>query len=240
MKIGRYIMEQKKFVQCEIDGNNFPKLIKIEENGRRFYRTEESPLLPSVTTVLDFHKSDGLKEWEARVGPDKAEKEREAAAWRGTILHKCMDLYVNNAELPVLSPHTKLFFDQVKGIADKHIDVIRANELPIHSISYGTAGTCDLIADYDGRLSVIDFKTSKNEKKEEWIKNYFEQASMYAAIFNQSGYARCSGSIIEQIVIIIAVEHGGVPQVFVKPGIKEINRHVFDFQAKLYSFITRK
>ncbi len=241
--MGRYIMEQKKFGQCKFDRQYFPVLEKFEENGRRFYKVHNGLYLPSVTTVLDYHKSEGLKDWEKRVGPEKAAKEREAAAWRGTLLHTTIDRYTNNILLPILKPHAKLFFDQVKGVVDDHIDLICANELPLHSIYHGVAGTCDLIANYDGRLSVIDFKTSKNYKKEDWITNYFEQASMYALLFNNTSYASYSvgrGIIIDQIVIIIAVEHGGTPQVFVKTGMNCIVEHVVNFQSKLRQFTIRK
>lgn len=233
-------MEQKKFGLCKFDRQYFPTLLSFTENDRRFYRTPGGLYLPSVTTVLDYHKSEGLKEWEARVGPEEAERERKAATYRGTLLHATVDLYTNNTVLPILKPHAKLYFDQVKGVVDEHVDFICANELSLHDVTYGTAGTCDLIANYDGRLSVIDFKTSKNYKKEEWIKNYFEQASMYAVMFNNSHLALNRGIIIDQIVIIIAVEHGGTPQVFVRPGIKEITAHVMNFQHKLYKFTTRK
>lgn len=238
--MGRYIMEQKKFGQCKFDRQYFPVLEKFEENGRRFYKVHNGLYLPSVTTVLDYHKSDGLKEWEKRVGPEEAERERKAAAYRGSLLHATIEAYTSNIELPILKPHAKLFFDQVKGVVDDNVDLICANELPLHDMYYGVAGTCDLIANYDGRLSVIDFKTSKNYKKEDWITNYFEQASMYAVLFNNTSYAGGKGITIDQIVIIIAVEHGGIPQTFVRTGIREITAHVMNFQHKLRQFTIRK
>ena len=74
------------------------------------------------------------------------------------------------------------------------------------------AGTVDCVAEYNGKLSVIDFKTSKKTKKEEWIDDYFIQAFFYAAAFFEM-----TGAIPEQIIILIAIRDSFEVQVFKKP-----------------------
>jgi genome maintenance exonuclease 1 len=80
----------------------------------------------------------------------------------------------------------------------------------LYSDNWGVAGRVDCIAEYEGKLSVIDFKTSTKEKKEEWIENYFIQGSAYCEMYEE----RFSGKI-DQVVILIVTEDGGV-QVFKK------------------------
>jgi genome maintenance exonuclease 1 len=67
------------------------------------------------------------------------------------------------------------------------------------------AGQVDCIAEYNGKLSVIDFKTANKERKEDWIENYFLQTTAYAIM-----YEELFGKPIEQIVILLAAEDGTV------------------------------
>ena len=82
------------------------------------------------------------------------------------------------------------------------------------------AGSVDCIAEYEGVLSVIDFKTASKPKKEEYIENYFLQTTAYALM-----YEELIGTPINQIVILIAVD-GQEPQVFKKNPADYINRLV--------------
>jgi ATP-dependent exoDNAse (exonuclease V) beta subunit len=81
-----------------------------------------------------------------------------------------------------------------------------------------TAGRCDLIAEYDGVPSVIDFKTSRKLKKEEWIESYFLQTTVYSMMFESMYKIK-----VPQIAILIAVDHEP-PQVFVKDRGHYVNR----------------
>jgi genome maintenance exonuclease 1 len=72
------------------------------------------------------------------------------------------------------------------------------------------AGQVDCIAEYNGKLSVIDFKTANKYREEGWIENYFMQTTAYAIM-----YEELYGTPIEQIVILIASEDG-TSQAFVK------------------------
>jgi len=65
------------------------------------------------------------------------------------------------------------------------------------------AGRVDCIAEYEGKLSVIDFKTARREKDVEHIQHYFMQASAYAVMFEER-----TGIPVNRLVIAIAVEDG--------------------------------
>ena len=75
------------------------------------------------------------------------------------------------------------------------------------------AGTTDCIADYNGQLSIIDFKTSRRPKKEEWIDDYYMQTFAYKLMFEEM-----TGIEIKQIVILVACVESFDVQVFKKPA----------------------
>ena len=83
------------------------------------------------------------------------------------------------------------------------IDNIHLLESPLYSDYLRVAGRVDCIAEFDGELAVIDFKTATREKKEEWIENYFVQETAYAVMY----YERC-GVKVDKIVTLIAIEDG--------------------------------
>ena len=105
-------------------------------------------------------------------------------------------------------PSNLFAFNQIKPILDKRVDNIWAQEVPLYSDKFRIAGRVDCIAEFDNELTIIDFKTSRKPKKEEWITNYFTQASFYAAAFFER-----TGIAIKKFAIIVAVD-GSEPQVF--------------------------
>ena len=96
------------------------------------------------------------------------------------------------------------------------------------------AGTTDCIADYNGKLSIIDFKTSKKIKKEEWVEDYYIQTFAYALMFEE-----LTGIAIEQVVILIACTEEFDVQVFKKPY-SEMVHYIEALVAimKKYPFVT--
>ena len=84
-----------------------------------------------------------------------------------------------------------------------NIDNIHALEGSLYSKELGVAGTVDCIAEYNGELSIIDFKTSKAPKPREWIDGYFVQAAAYACM-----YYELTGIAVKKLVIIMACEDG--------------------------------
>lgn len=177
----------------------------------RTYRTPEGKKYPSVTTVLSEESKAGILAWRKRVGEAEANAISFQAASRGTNVHNLAEKYINNEKdwLEGALPSTVFSFEQIKHILDKNVDNVYAQEIPLYSDKLQTAGRVDLIAEWNKQLAIIDFKTSRKPKKEEWIKNYFMQCAFYAAAF----YER-TGLIIRKSVIVITVDHNE-PQVFI-------------------------
>lgn len=191
-------------------GIELPKLSRKTTDSGRKYFTPEGNAYPSITTVLSILNKDSIVKWRKRVGEEEANKISHQAATRGTSVHKLAEDYIDNVEdwdKDVL-PNNLFTFSHLKTIIDEKVDNVWFQEEYLYSDKLECAGQVDCIAEYDGILSVIDFKTSRKPKKIEWITNYFIQASFYAAAF----YER-TGVPIKQGVILIAVDHDN-PQVF--------------------------
>ena len=186
--------------------------------GYRWYNTPENNWYPSITTVLGIKPKPFLDVWRANLGTEAAKKETERCAIRGTAVHDMCEKYINNVEKPTdghVTEHIKLF-NMVK-IALNRINNVLAQEVPLYSDVLMVAGRVDCIAEYNGVPSIIDFKTSTNIKSEDMILDYYLQETFYALAFYE-----CTGIEIKQIVTIMTVEKGLLPQVWVKPIIPYI------------------
>lgn len=193
----------------------------VDVGGRRHYALPDGTLVPSVTTVLgEKLNKDGLIEWRARVGEEEAKKISTQAANRGTAIHTMAERYILNEEnyLRDQMPVNVDTFKSLKPILDDHVDNILGIELPLYSKALNTAGRTDLVAEYDGRLSIIDFKTSRKLKKIEYIESYLLQATVYSMMFEW--IYKIS---VPQIAILIAVDHEE-PQKFVLDRAPYVNR----------------
>ena len=191
-----------------------PKLNRVESPSGRTYVTPEGNSYPSVTTVLGktLDKS-GLDAWRKRIGEEEADKQSKYAANRGTIVHDlCEDLILNRAvNLKGLMPIPLAMYRQFERILRQNVDNVRGSELFLYSDKLKVAGATDLIADWDGVTSVIDFKTSGKHKKREWIDSYFLQCALYAYMMWER-----TGVICKNLVVIIGVEMASEPQVFIE------------------------
>jgi genome maintenance exonuclease 1 len=107
-------------------------------------------------------------------------------------------------------PNIKALFQQLKPELDKSIGKIYALEQALYSDELEVAGRVDCIAEWNGELSIIDFKTSSKLKEEGHIQNYFMQCTAYAIMFEER-----TGRPIDKIVVAIAVENEQ-PQIFVR------------------------
>ena len=197
---------------------NLPNIKARNQDGSRVYETPDGNFYPSITTVLSVRNKKGLHEWRKRVGDDVANYVARTSAARGTAVHHMCEDYLNN--FPIDWPdkwkeHEKKFlpyclFKQLKKSVLEKIDNIRSQECALFSHKYRVAGRVDCIAEYDGELSIIDFKTSTKERTDEYNENYYIQAAAYAEMFEEQ-----TGTPIEQIVILVVTEDG-VVQEFVK------------------------
>ena len=178
-------------------------------NKNRFYVTPEGNKYPSITTVLSGRAKEGINAWRERVGEAAANRIMRAASSRGTAVHELAENYLNNEELKNQEVLPLFMFTQLKSELD-NINNIVMQEGGLYSDNWGIAGRVDCIADYDGKLTVIDFKTSTKVKKEAWIENYFIQCTAYCEMYEER-----YGQAIDQIAILIVCEDGTV-QTFVK------------------------
>lgn len=197
-----------KHVGCDIDYD----LVTETINGKRFYVTPEGRKYPSVTTITSQYNKQAILEWRRRVGEEEATRISTKAAGRGTKVHKlCEDYLNNNLEYTKgHMPNNIVMFKKIQPIIDEYINNIHAIEVPLYSNHLRVAGRVDCIAEFDGKLSVIDFKTANNSKDEEKIQNYFMQCAAYAIMYEER-----TGIPVPRIAVIIAVE-SDKPQVFVK------------------------
>ena len=174
-------------------------------DGVRYYQIpdeEELLKLVSITSVTSFYNRAKFAAWRKKIGEEKANEITAKATSRGTDMHTLTEHYLKNEELPEVQPLSDFLFKIAKPALNK-IDNIHALEGALYSKELGVAGTVDCIAEYEGELAVIDFKTSKAPKPREWIDGYFVQAAAYACM-----YYELTGVAVKKLVIIMACEDG--------------------------------
>ena len=198
----------RKFNFIDLDKSKLPKTKGMNIDGFRFYKVDEKNY-PSVTTVLGILKKAGLQKWRDAIGEKVAQWEMNRASRRGKATHTLVEQYIKN-ETPSIRDVLPLgLFKLLKPYIDQ-IDNIHLLEAIMFSHKLTIAGQVDCVAEYNGKLSVIDFKTANKERQESWIDNYFMQCTAYAIM-----YEEIFGTPIEQIVIMLASEDG-TSQIFVK------------------------
>ena len=202
---------------------------KALPNGGRGYETPEGKLYPSITTVLSIRNKKGLHEWRERVGHDVANHIARTAANRGTAVHKMCEDYLNNQHLSWPDEFEKhkeknflawCLFTQMRDTLS-NINNIKCLETSLYSDTMRIAGQVDCIAEYKGKLSVIDFKTSSKERKDSYNENYYIQACAYSYMFEEMYDKR-----IEQVVLFVAVEDRD-PQIFMDDPYKYKDHNFF-------------
>ena len=181
------------------------------EEGR-VYKTPEGIGLPSITTVLSILSRDSIEAWKKKVGVEEANKISHRAATRGTAVHEIIEKYLDHKEdyRDGYNPDIIESFIALKPVLDGKIGRIFAQEAPLYSNHLGVAGRVDCVAEFDGKLSIIDFKTSRKPKRKNYIQNYFMQEAAYSIMWEER-----TRMPITQLVTIIAVDQHE-PQVFIE------------------------
>jgi len=207
------------FVHTPLE-NSLPELTAVTtEEGRR-YTTPDGNVYPSITTVLSVLSEDHLEAWRDRIGREEAQAITEHAAERGTDLHLVLESYLKNE--PLVFPEdpkskVKILFNRMKRVL-QNVNNIVAQEIPLYSDQLRIAGRCDVIAEYKGVLSIIDFKGSNKMKRKSWITSYFYQTTGYSLMFEER-----TGIKIDQIVIWMAEEKDYTCQIFVESREKYVD-----------------
>jgi genome maintenance exonuclease 1 len=190
------------FKHIELD---LPQLERETIDGVRYYKVpDEDQLLKlvSITSVTSHFNREIFNNWRKKVGEDEAQKITKAATSRGTDMHSLVENYLDNKDLPTVAPIADFLFKIAKTELNR-INNIHALEGSLYSRQLGIAGTVDCIAEYNGELSIIDFKTSKKPKPREWIEHYFVQCMAYGCMLYE-----LTGISVKKLVIIMACENG--------------------------------
>ena len=182
-----------------------PKLERETIDGVRYYKVpdeEELLRLVSITSVTSHFNREIFDNWRKKIGEDEAQKITKAATARGTDLHTLVENHLYNKDLPPVAPMADFLFKIAKTDLNR-INNIYALEGSLYSKQLGIAGTVDCIAEYNGELAIIDFKTSKKPKPREWIEHYFVQCMAYGCMLYE-----LTGISVKKLVIIMACENG--------------------------------
>jgi CRISPR/Cas system-associated exonuclease Cas4 (RecB family) len=183
--------------------HDIPNLVRVDTENGRLYQTPSGRAYPSVTAVTGLLGKEDIIEWRKRVGEEQANRISTRAAKRGTAVHKLCESYLLN-EAPEVSIFDIESFNSLVPELDK-INNIHCLETKLYSDYLQVAGTVDCIAEYEGKLSVIDFKTSGREKQRDEIHNYFMQTAAYAVMFEER-----TGIPVSRLVILMSVDDHGV------------------------------
>ena len=157
---------------------NIPELETKTVDRKRFYLTPEGKMYPSITTVLQRRKMQGLMEWRKRVGETKANEIATEAASIGTRMHKFLEDYVETGNWPSAgsNPYSQQANKMATTIKDKalsKIDEIWGSEVQLYHPKIYAAE------------SIMDFKQTNKPKKEEWVEDYKLQLTAYALAHNE-------------------------------------------------------
>lgn len=178
----------------------------------RVYEVADGVQYPSVTNILSQLPNPGIEKWKKWKGPEEAERIKKRATDRGTALHSAVEQYLLNDPIKIESPWERAMFSRIKPVLKDRLNNIRLLEAPLYSHGLRMAGTIDCLADFDGKLTIVDFKTSTNAKKEEYLSGYYAQCGAYWYMVKEKYLLSA-----EQCAILVATEDLNVAQVFIKP-----------------------
>ena len=183
-------------------GNTLTELQTENIDGKRHYVTPNGSYI-SITTLLSNLSKDGIQKWRARVGAEEANRISTKASRQGNAIHALCEKYIKNEEgfLTESMPHLVEMFESILPLLDR-VDNVHVTEGAMYSDELGLAGRTDLIAEFDGKLAIIDYKTSRRIKTWSMCHSYFMQGAFYA-----HAYEERTGIPINNIVIIMAVEN---------------------------------
>lgn len=198
--------------------NQCKDIQNIDSTSGRVYETPEG-IFPSITTVLGATANKTwLQKWIDSVGEEEANRIKEAAAERGTILHNYLERLYEEYESPTKEQakyfiassglnNEKPFIKTMTVELLKHLLVNNfrsvSQEFVVWDSELKVAGRCDGVGYWNGNLVVIDYKTSRKKKSVSQIKDYYLQATFYCTAHNKLFETK-----VNRFYILMAVEDG--------------------------------
>lgn len=165
-----------------------PEKNRIEFTDSRFYQHANGNFYPSVTTILDaYPKSAAFFEWLKKAGED-ADEIRDEAGRKGSAVHQLCEDYDAELECSILNDFGKPQYKQIEwAMFERYVEFrsrfkyeLVANELHYISPVLGFAGTLDRVFRVDGKLVLIDIKTSNALHNHYWL-----QQAAYKAMWDE-------------------------------------------------------
>ena len=211
---------------------DIPDIKQANANGKRHYKTPVGPLV-SITTVIHHFTPDGIKQWRENMGEDVANYIMRTSSIRGTRVHKLVDSFLSNESLANITREygvTAVGLFNLMRPALERISNIVAVEKRVYSTDPAimVAGTTDCVADYEGILSIIDFKTSSKMREQDTVDSWMIQATFYAL-----AWECLTGQKISQLVIICATEDGQTEVFKSEPSeyVERLKKLISDYRA---------
>lgn len=186
-----------------------PQIERLDTDNGRFYRTPSGLIVPSVTTVLSTYENKKLEDLERKIGSERMAELRSRGAKRGDGFHKAVESLLEGKEELPKNLISKELYLKAKSTIEKNVSDPLLIEQQLWSEDLQVAGTLDLIAEWNGKLSLIDWKTASYKKAKDEIETYYMQTFMYTYMIHER-----IGIKLDQIVIFIAVEDED-PQIFI-------------------------
>lgn len=208
--------------------NSFERAIRDDSGKYRVYKTPKGNHLPSITTVLKKTSPPSKKKcidfWKSNEG-EAAFHITELSKIYGTKTHKAIEDTLAGLKPDLRSEMVRQHFNQLLSFVE-NINNIYGIELPLFSELLKLAGTADCVAEYNGVLSIIDYKTKRKPQIESYLHEYFIQTTAYALMFGE-----LSGLEVKQLVILVSDEKGGSQEF-----IKDPNDYKEELQNRIDTF----
>lgn len=206
-----------------------------EETGKRYYVTPDNKQLFSVTTILsETADNSGLDAWKEWVGLKESERIKNEACALGSLMHENLENYILGNEM---KSGGNLIRRMARNMANSIIENGLSNVSRIFGIermlysNKGYAGTADLIIEYNGKITIGDFKTARKMKTKDQITDYFCQLAAYAAAHDE-----LFDTNIEQGVIFMVDRDGNFKEFIIdKDELEKYKQIWFDRLEKFLS-----
>ena len=139
----------------------------------RYYCLSEDLNVPSVTSIIRSTKADYYRQI-----PKKITTPMEI----GDMMHKYLQQYLTETSTPIMKTSNSFLAESLAQIVIDNLisklDEIWGSEVSVcYTDKY--AGTIDLIGIYDGKICVIDYKSSYKTKTIDELEDFFIQCAAY-------------------------------------------------------------